>query len=215
MIFPADIRSGHFAFAVCPLLVMLATGCRMTVLPPTSEDSVRARNTMLRDENEALKRENEGLKLRVSEAEAGRDPAVVEVSDATPRLVSMVIDGSSLVEPVAGERGPSQLTLRMSPSDDRGRFLQVVGALSVTVVGVSTGEDPILLARDRFTPAEVRDAWRGGIMGSGYVFEIPLTGRLHEHLPDSLDVVTLFEAAGNDRCELRDECPVQVRRYGS
>ena len=215
MIFPADIRPGRVVFAVCPLLLMLTTGCRVTVLPPTSDDSVRDRNAMLQDENEALKRENKGLKVRVSEAESGLDPMAVEFSHATPRLVSMVIEGASLVEPVSGEAGPSELTLRMSPSDDRGRFLQIVGTLSVTVVGVSTGKDPILLAQDRFTPAEVREAWRGGMMGSGYVFQVPLTGRLHEDLPDSLDVVTVFETGGNDRRELRDERPVKVRRYGS
>ena len=127
----------------------------------------------------------------------------------------MVIEGSSLVEPVVGETGPSELTLRMSPSDDRGRFLQVVGTLSVTVVGVSTGKDPVLLAQDRFTPSEVREAWRGGMMGSSYVFKIPLTGCLHEDLPESLDVVTLFETVGHDRGGLRDEHPVKVRRPGA
>ena len=116
------------------------------------------------------------------------------------------------MEPVDGQSGPSQLLLRMSPSDDRGRFLQVVGGLSVTVVGVSVEEEPILLAQQAFTPTEVRDAWRGGIMGSGYVFEVPLTGSLHEELPDTLDVVTLFESGAGDQPGLRDERPVRVRR---
>lgn len=217
MISPADIRQGRFMLPVLmlPLLVSLSTGCRVTVLSPTSEDSVRDRNATLQDENETLKRENEGLKVRVSEAENELTPQAIELSEATPRLISMMIQDSSLVESQDDETGASQLTLRMAPSDDRGRFLQVVGALSVTVVGVSAGEEPILLARHTFSPSEVRDAWRGGMMGSGYVFEVSLTGSPHENLPDFLDVVTLFEPARGDRPGLRDERPVRVRRSSS
>ena len=214
MIILDDIRTVRFAHLVFTLLFLSfgIAGCRVTVLSPSSDDTARERNAVLEDENEALKRENEGLKVRLSDAESELDPMEVQVSEATPRLISMTIQDSSLVEPLDGKTGPSHLILRMSPSDDRGRFLQVVGGLSVTVVGVSVKEDPILLAQQVFTPPEVRDAWRGGLMGSGYVFEVPLTGSLHEELPDSLDVVTLFESGSGDQPGLRDERPVRVRR---
>ena len=215
MIFLDDIRPVRFVPLILTLLFLSfgVAGCRVTVLSPSSDDSVRDRNAMLEEENQALTRENEGLKVRISEAESEWDPMAVQLSEATPRLISMTIQDSSLVEPLDGKTGSSQLILRMSPSDDRGRFLQVVGGLSVTVVGVSVQEGPILLAQQVFTPPEVRDAWRGGLMGSGYVFEIPLTGSLHEELPDSLDVVTLFESGSGDQPELRDERPVRVRRF--
>jgi hypothetical protein len=100
----------------------------------------------------------------------------------------------------------------MAPSDDRGRFLQVVGGLSVTVVAVPEVGEPILLAQRDFTPSQVREGWRGGVLGSGYVFEISFTEGLEKELPDSVDVVTLFQVAGIDRSPLRDERPVQVRR---
>jgi len=213
MISHADIRPGRLLPFTCTFLVMsLMIGCRVTVLPPSSDDTARDRNAILREENETLKRENEGLKVRVSQAEADLDPGSLEVSQATPRLISMAIEDSSLIEPLDKGTGTSQLVLRMSPSDDRGRFVQVVGALSVTVVGVSLEDDPVLLGQHTFTPGEVRDAWRGGVMGSGYVFRLPLSGALHEALPDSVDVVTLFEVAGVDRPGLRDERPVRVRR---
>ena len=210
-----DIRPVRFVPLISTLLFLCfsVAGCRVTVLPPSSDDTARDRNAVLEEANQALTRENEGLKVRISDAESELDPLMVELSEATPRLISMTIQDSSLVEPLDGETGPSHLMLRMSPSDDRGRFLQVVGGLSVTVVGVSVEEDPILLAQRTFTPTEVRDAWRGGLMGSGYVFEVPLTGSLHEELPDSLDVVTLFEGVAGDRPGLRDERPVRVRRF--
>ena len=210
-----DIRPVRFVpFTLTLLFLALTiTGCRVTVLSPSSDDTARDRNAVLQEENQTLKRENEGLKVRVSEAESDSDPVGVQLSEATPRLISMTIQDSSLVEPLDGDSGPSHLILRMSPSDDRGRFLPVVGSLSVTVVGVSVQDDPMLLAQQVFTPTEVRDAWRGGLMGSGYVFEVPLNGSLHEGLPDSLDVVTLFENGAGDRPGLRDERPVRVRRF--
>ena len=214
MIFLDDIRPVRFVPLILTLLFLSfgVAGCRVTVLSPSSDDTARDRNAVLEEENQVLTRENEGLKVRISEAESEWDPMAVQLSEATPRLISMTIQDSSLVEPLDEKTGSSQLILRMSPSDDRGRFLQVVGGLSVTVVGVSVQEDPILLAQQAFTPTEVRDAWRGGLMGSGYVFEIPLTGSRHEELPDSLDVVTLFESGAGDQLGLRDERPVRVRR---
>ena len=211
---PAKNRSICVMPLACTLFITMVslTGCRVTVLPPSSDDSARERNAVLREENETLKRENDGLKIRVSEAEADLDTQAVMVSEATPRLVSMAIQGSSLVETSTGEGALSKLVLRMAPSDDRGRFLQVVGGLSVTVVAVPEVGEPILLAQRDFTPSQVREGWRGGVLGSGYVFEISFTEGLEKELPDSVDVVTLFQVAGIDRSPLRDERPVQVRR---
>ena len=216
MIFLSVNRSMRFMLLVCLLPITMApiTGCRMTVLPPSSGDSARDRNAVLREENEALKRENQGLKVRLSEAQADLDPEAVMISEATPRLVSMVVQDSSLVETPSAENESPILVLRMAPSDDRGRFLQVVGDLSVTVVAVPGSGEPILLARRDFTPSEVREGWRGGMLGSGYVFEIPLSGKLPKALPESVDVVTLFEVAGTGGTSLRDERPVRVKRSG-
>ena len=216
MIFLSVNRSMRFMLLACLLPITMApiTGCRMTVLPPSSGDSARDRNAVLREENEALKRENQGLKVRLSEAQADLDPEAVMISEATPRLVSMVVQDSSLVETPSAENESPILVLRMAPSDDRGRFLQVVGDLSVTVVAVPGSGEPILLARRDFTPSEVREGWRGGMLGSGYVFEIPLSGKLPKALPESVDVVTLFEVAGTGGTSLRDERPVRVKRSG-
>jgi hypothetical protein len=216
MIFLIANRSMRFILLVCMLFIAMTSfiGCRMTVLPPSSDDSARDRNAVLREENEALKRENDGLKIRLSEAQAGLDPRAVMVSEVTPRLVSMVVQDSSLVEISSDETEPPTLVLRMAPSDDRGRFLQVVGDLSITVVGVPESGEPILLARREFSPPEVRDGWRGGMLGSGYVFEIPLSKELQQDLPESVDVVTLFQVAGIASSPLRDERPVRVERAG-
>ena len=120
----------------------------------------------------------------------------------------MAISSSSVVEsgPVGDDR--STLVLRLAPRDDRGRFMQVVGSLEVRAVSVPETGDPALIASVDFDPLAVREAWRGGILGSGYVFELELD-RATDQLPPTIDVVTIFREATSGRT-LREESPVAV-----
>lgn len=192
-------------------LLLMASGCKVTVLEPTSEDTVRERLASIEKRNKALELENSGLKGRLAEAEAALTREQRELAEATPRLSAISITSSSLIK-VAPD-GTQTLTLRLDPSDDRGRFMQVVGSLSVRVVAVPTDGAPTPLAVARFDPAQVREAWRGGVMGSGYVFEIPLTGWSSGRLPETVDVVVNFTDAPSGQ-ELRDERPVRVSQAG-
>ena len=192
------------------LSLVLAAGCSMKVMKPTSDDPVRARAAELERSNRVLVEENEGLKARISELTADHPEDVAQAEEARHRLVSLAIASSSVVEPRASESDPGILVLRLDPRDDRGRFMQVVGSLEVRAVSVPAIGDPVLLASTSFDPLEVREAWRGGILGSGYVFEIELDGT-PDRLPDTIDVVTIFRDAGSART-LRDESPVVVSR---
>jgi hypothetical protein len=198
-------------FGTIGMLLLLASGCKVTVLEPTSEDTVRERLVSIEKRNKALELENSGLKTRLAEAEAdlGREERIL--AQATPRLSSIQIASTSLIEKTAD--GSLTMTLRLDPSDDRGRFMQVVGTLNVRVVAVPAKGVPVSLAVVRFDPAQVREAWRGGLLGSGYVFEIPLTGWGPETLPETIDVVINFSDAPSGR-ELRDERPVRVSKGG-
>ena len=188
-------------------LLLVPAGCKMTVLKPTSEDAVRERVAKVEKQNHELELENEGLRARLAESEKTitRDEAALEA--ATPQLVSMRISSSSVIE--TDSEGHRQLVLRLAPTDDRGRFMQVVGSLNVRVVAVPASGDPEPLAVARFDPVEVREAWRGGVLGSGYVFEIPLNRVGEGELPPTVDVVTHFSDARTGR-DLRDEQPVRV-----
>ena len=195
------------------MLVVFQGGCQMKVMQPTSQDQVRERMAALQERTQALEDENAGLKARVEELTQAHDPEVRTTGAATPRLTKLQISSSSTIdEQPSGSEGPT-LVLRLAPRDDRGRFLQIVGTLEVRVVSVPNEGAPVLLATQRLDPLAVREGWRGGIMGSGYVFEIPLEAALGA-LPATVDVVTIFTQAGSDRT-FRDEAPVKVATEGA
>ena len=212
---PAPLHMIDFAriirFGTMGVLLMLVSGCKVTVLEPTSEDTVRERVVSIEKRNKELELVNSGLKTRLAEAEADLSREERTLAQATPRLSAILIASSSLIQKTAD--GSLTMTLRLDPSDDRGRFMQVVGTLTVRVVAVPAEAAPVSLAVARFDPAQVREAWRGGMLGSGYVFEIPLTGWGSETLPETVDVVINFSNAPSGR-ELRDERPVRVSKPG-
>lgn len=190
----------------CGILLASAT-CKMQVLKPSSDDTVREREAALKEANRTLELENEGLRSELAALNQDRPPEDVDLDAATPKLAEVKIASSSIIE----ERpdGSRQLVLRLSPSDDRARFVQIVGPLSVRAVAVPEKGNPIPLAAARFDSLEVRAAWRGGFLGHSYVFEVPLASTPGNALPPSVDVVTLFTDLRTGRT-LRDEQPVRV-----
>ena len=192
------------------LSMVLVTGCQMKVMQPTSDDQVRERIASLEEENRSLLETNRGLEARIEELTAQQTPRIRAVGAATPRLTSLRIASSSIVDASEEPSDGSLLVLRLTPRDDRGRFLQIVGGLEVRAVAVPDAGAPILLVSQAFDPLAVREAWRGGVMGSGYVFRIPLDHPVAE-LPETIDVVTIFSEGETERV-LRDEAPVRVSR---
>ena len=209
---PNSIRLLSSAIGLVMLMLFQAS-CQMKVMQPTSGDQVRERVAALQDRTQELEDENAGLKARLEELTQAQDPEIRTTGAATPRLVDLQIGSSSTVDEGSSDSEGAMLVLRLAPRDDRGRFLQIVGTLEVRVVSVPNEGAPVLLATDRFDPLAVRAAWRGGIMGSGYVFKIPLEAVL-ETLPSTLDVVTIFTQAGSGRT-FRDEAPVKVSLEGA
>ena len=193
---------------VAPLAcTLVCTACSVRVLAPTSADDVRTREQALQETNRQLEQENDGLQKRLASAEQSLSPTEQANQAATPRLVSMRIDSMSVVREESD--GQAILQLRMAPADDRGRFMQVVGQLDVRAVAVYLEGPPKPLAVLHLDPVAVRDGWRGGLLGSGYLFELPLGDVEIEDLPSSIDVVTRFsDSTGGP--SLRDELAVRV-----
>jgi hypothetical protein len=197
----------RWTLALALLALTACSGCSVTVLKPSSEDSVRERVARVEARNADLELENEGLRTQLAEHLQEISPDEAAIQAAMPRLAAMVIASSSIVESPPG--GPRELILRLAPSDDRGRFLQIVGNLMVRVVAVPADGPPLTLAVAEFGPEQIRDAWRGGMLGSNYVLDIPLDQATHLGLPGTVDVVIRFTDATTGR-EFRDEQPVRV-----
>jgi len=192
------VRDAIVAAAATAAALFAAAGCnRATVLNPSPADSLREENLALREQVQQLTRKVSELEATLDRrrmlsdagagapgdsgasaaAESGSGAAAVDpaVETATPRVTSVQIEGASeIVQEGVGPDAPLKLRLWVLPRDGRGRFLQIVGRLTVSVASVRAGTEPVEVATARFDPQQIRDAWRSGFMGTHYAFELPL-----------------------------------------
>ncbi len=151
---------------------LVAAGCQPVALMPTTNDGLRREVRDLREEIVALKAQKAQLATLAVETQGatGRDPEVVA---ATPALVAVSIEPASHFE--LDERTNTCVArVYVAPSDGVGRFIQLVGSVSLSLFDLSADGSSRTLATARYSPLQVRDAWRGGLMGSHYTFEVPL-----------------------------------------
>ncbi len=160
-------------------LVIAAGGCnKATILMPTDADQLREKVRDLSVEVEQLNGANKELKQQLelaskeSQSRTGISP---DVAAATPRLAAVRV-GSPSHFARSGEAKTCVATIYLEPQDGLGRFLQIVGTLDVSLFELSSTGTSRTLGTASFGPLEVRNAWRGGMIGSHYTFEIPMTG---------------------------------------
>ncbi len=155
---------------------LVAAGCQPVALMPTTNDGLRREVRDLREEIAALKAQKAQLDAQLAtlavetQGATGRDPEVVA---ATPALVAVAIEPASHFE--LDERTNTCVArVYVAPSDGLGRFIQLVGSVSLSLFDLSADGSSRTLATATYSPLQVRDAWRGGLMGSHYTFEVPL-----------------------------------------
>lgn len=152
------------------------SSCSPIALTPTSDDPLRVQVRDLKEQVSSLEAKNAQLELKLetrakqSKSPTGVDP---EVLAATPMLVRMVIEPASHFE---ADKRSSLCVARVyvAPSDGLGRFIQIVGRVNLSIFDLSADGTSRTLATAVYSPKQVSDAWRGGLMGSHYTFELPL-----------------------------------------
>ena len=173
-----QISVGAVAVAVAGALLALVGCSNATMLKPTDSDALRVQVRDLKVQVEELTQVNAQLELQVkaaaqsAQAGSGISP---EAALATPKLVQIRVGSPSHYEKDAAG-GRCLATLYLEPQDGLGRFLQVVGTLDVSIFELSATGSSRTLGSASFDPVEVRDAWRGGVLGSHYTFEVPIGG---------------------------------------
>ncbi len=128
-----------------------------------------------------LEQQNRDLTNRTAELEAqrlraGNDSGVAQdVRDATPHVAAISIDAISHVLDKDGDGRPETLVLYVTPSDGLGRFVQMVGDLSVHTAVLPTDSDAVSIGRIRLGPSELRDAYRSTFLGTHYTITMPIS----------------------------------------
>ncbi len=160
------------------LSLALTTGCG-------SFKRVSRENDRLRTQAMELQQQNRDLTNRTAELEAqilraSDDGGVAQdVRDATPHVAAISIDAISHVLDENGDGRPDTLVVYVTPNDGRGRFVQMVGDLSVHMAMLPTDSDAVSIGRIRLGPRELRDAYRSTFLGTHYTITMPIS------VPDS------------------------------
>ncbi len=161
------------------VVLLVAQGCHEArVLTPTGADGLRAQVRDLSERVESLSATNAQLSAQLAACAKGaqdRTGISPEAVEATPRLVSVRIGSVSHFEAGPSTASGCVASIYLEPQDGLGRFLQLVGTLEVAVFDLSATGASRALATATFTPLQVRDAFRGGITGSHYTIELPLS----------------------------------------
>jgi len=155
---------------------LLLAGCSARALGPSPNDVLRDENRSLRESNAELIARVHELEARLAtveaeHAEGGIDPEVVANTPAARRLE---LKSGSVVEPLPGPPGRGVARVWLEPVDGRGRFVQVTGWLEVAIAALPASGPAVPIGSVRLGPAEVRDAYRSGFMGTHYTVEVPV-----------------------------------------
>ncbi len=181
-------RYALLALVILPL-VMLG-GCSATVVSPSPNDALRRDMQAAVDRSQALERENQELqnKLATAMAAGSFSPEAIK---ALPTVTTLVLNPA----PVLEQRPDGcWVVVRVETHDGRGRFTQAVGTMGFRVFSLTApaGTQP-LLAESFASPLQVRESYRGGVMGTYYSFEIPLVAGSACQGP--LSVLVVYEDA--------------------
>ncbi len=156
------------------LVAVLTAGCGSFKKVSEENDRLRALVMELQDENRALAGRAGELDAQVRRLT--RDlPIPKEVRDATPHVADVSIAAVSHATDTDGDGRPDTLIVYVEPTDGRGRFVQLVGALSVHAATLPADGDAITLGRVTLGPLELRDAYRSTFLGTHYTVKVPIT----------------------------------------
>ena len=156
------------------LVAVLTAGCGSFKKVSEENDRLRARVMELEDENRELTGRSAELNGQVRRLT--RDlPIPQEIRDATPHVADLSIATVSHATDTDNDGRPDTLLVYIEPTDGRGRFVQMVGTLSVHAATLPAGGDAITLGRVTLGPPELRDAYRSTFLGTHYTVEVPIT----------------------------------------
>ena len=159
---------------VAMLVTLMTAGCGSFKKASEENDRLRTRLHELEDENLDLSGRVAELDGQLQRLESEL-PTTREVRDATPHVAALDIASVSHATDTDGDGRPDRLTLYVTPSVGLGRFVQLVGDLSVHVATLPADGDAITVGRINLGPSELRAAYRSTLLGTHYTVEVPIT----------------------------------------
>ena len=152
---------------------MLLAGCGAGARASAELDTLRRRVMELEKQTAELEGRNTELSQALDDSQATVE-ASPEVIEATPRLARLEIGRLTHADDSDGNGHPDVIAVYVAPSDGLGRFIQLVGTLSVTAAVVPSQGDSKTIGRVSLDPGELRGAYRSTILGTHYAMTVPI-----------------------------------------
>lgn len=142
----------------------------------TEGDALRARVAELERDLANLDRRNAELRAELRR-QRRTDDLPDDVAEHMPQPVELVLARFSHVRDRSGDGVPDELRVYLQPRDGRGRFVQVAGELAIDAQMVPPSPEiaPVPVGRITLGPAELRDTYRAGFMGTHYTIRMPVS----------------------------------------
>lgn len=210
---PREVRTAHKFSTMARIARKFRVWCAMGAVCASAACSSGPKN--FENENDLLRRrvldmerqiadltalnEELAVKVRAAAARSPSDGVVAEALEALPRCVKIEIGALSGLVDTDGVAGFDAVDVYVRPLDGRGRFTQVSGWLAVNASllpigtsGAPTAEGPRLIASARFSPIELREAYRSSFTGTHYSVRIPLEAP-NQRLAGALSITVTLE----------------------
>lgn len=186
--------------AVC-LAAAGASGCTARVGGDGRDPS--AHNDKLRRDNAELRRQIDETQrqIRLLEGELtshrNRGPGGLDLPEgvAVPVLSGLAFARYTGPQDTDGDGADDTLRLYLRPLDQRGRMLVVAGTVNAQAVELRADAVPRVVADRTFDPAELDAAYRTGLTGDHYSFDVSLPSEALGSAKQLTVKVTLTEAA--------------------
>lgn len=160
--------------AVLILLVTTSAGC-------ASDQRLVRENDRLRERVHELQENADQLTLRVAEleAEVRRASALAsslpeEIRANTPHVAEIRLGRLSHAGDEDEDGRPDTLVVYLHPRDGLGRFIQLVGKVSVNAALLPAEAEAVTVGRLTLGPGELRQAYRATITGIHYALSVPI-----------------------------------------
>lgn len=183
------------------VIVVLALALLLSGAQLSCKNRSRAMSAQLRDQVHELKSENEALRRQQEELETQLKASMASQSSlspvigntAVPVVTRIMVDRASGRRTTPDSTGQRPLEIYIGAVDGRNRPIQLAGTMRVKVTQIQEVGPPIELVDFEMSPDELRDAWRGGLVGGPtWLASIPLDDSDLGPNVDSLNVRVFY-----------------------
>ncbi len=149
-------------------------GCSGASRIKRENDRLRSDVQRFEEEVERLADLNAQLRNELDRARLAPAEVPEQVRRNTPQVARISVGALSHAEDRDGDGRPETLYVHVKPADDLGRFVQMVGELSVHAAVLPADADSVTIGRRTLDPDEVRAAYRSSFLGSHYSVAMPI-----------------------------------------